>query len=69
MEVLYSIHSVLGGLISAPTNVEPILPLYEDRKKKYNLIEVVIHDGYQYKPCHCISIQTSESKDFICDMV
>jgi len=69
MEVIYSIPNVLGGLISASTNVEPLLPMYENRKKNYNLIEVVIHDGYQNKPCQYITIQISKSKDLICDMV
>ena len=70
MEVIYSIPSILGGLISASTNVEPLLPMYEDHKKKnYNLIEVVIHDGYQYKPYQYVTVQISKSKDLICDMV
>ena len=69
MEILYSIPNVLGGLISASTNVEPLLPMYEDRKKEYYLIEVVIHDGYQYKPYQYVTVQISKSKDLICDMV
>lgn len=69
MEVIYSILNVLGGLISASTKVEPLLPIYEDQKKKFNLIEVVIHDDYQYKSCHYVSVQTNKSKDLICDMV
>ena len=69
MEVIYSIPNVLGGLISASTNVEPLLPMYQNPKKNYNLIEVVIHDGYQYKPYHYVSVQTIKSKDLICDMV
>ena len=69
MEAIYSIPNVLGGLISASTKVEPLLPIYEDQKKKYNLIEVVIHDGYKYKPCHYVSVQENKSKDLICDMV
>ena len=69
MEVIYSIPNVLGGLISASTNVEPLLPMYEDRKKNFNLIEVVIHDGYQYKPYQYVSVQENKSKDLICDIV
>ena len=69
MEILYSLPSVFGGFISASTNVEPLLPIYQDKKKKYNLIEVVIHDGYKHKSCQYVTIQTSESKDLICDMV
>jgi hypothetical protein len=69
MEVIYSITNVLDGLISASTIVEPLLPIYEDRKRKFNLIEVVIHDSCQYKSCHNDSVQENKSKDLICDMV
>ena len=69
MEVIYSITNVLDGLISASNIVEPLLPIYEDRKRKFNLIEVVIHDGCKYKPCHYDSVQENKSKDLICDMV
>ena len=69
MEIIYAIPNVLGGLITTSTTVEPLLPIYEDRKKKFNLIEVVIHDDYQYKPCRYVSVQENKSIDSICDIV
>ena len=53
MEILQLIPNILSGLNkTASAKIEPLLPIHENpNKKKFALVEVVVHDSYPYSFC------------------